>query len=96
MVQRCQRTTNVNPKSRNTLNETVDDMSLSFIVEYSVPLGINCKIIKNADIGNMQVCIGCFVFIKIMYGISLRTVLFLHTSFVVSLMIINCMHKWLS
>ena len=36
MVQRCQRTTNVNPKSRNTLNETVDDMSLSFIVKYSV------------------------------------------------------------
>ena len=92
MVQRCQRTTNVNPKSRNTLNETVDDMSLSFIVQYSV----NCKIMKNADIGNMQVCIGCVVFIKIMYGISLRTVLFLHTSFVVSLMIINCMHKWLS
>ena len=92
MVQRCQRTTNVNPKSRNTLNETVDDMSLSFIVKYSV----NCKIMKNADIGNMQVCIGCVVFIKIMYGISLRTVLFLHTSFVVSLMIINCMHKWLS
>ena len=92
MVQRCQRTTNVNPKSRNTLNETLDDMSLIFIVRYS----INCKIIKNADIGNMQVCIGCFVFIKIMYGISLRTVLFLHTSFVVSLMIINCMHKWLS
>ena len=54
------------------------------------------KMMKNADIGNMQVCIGCFVFIKMMYGISLRTVLFLHTSFVVSLMIINCMHKWLS
>ena len=86
MVQRCQRTTNVNPKSRNTLNETLDDMSLSFIVKYSV----------NADTGDMQVCIGCFVIIKIMYGISLRTVLFLHTSFVVSLMIINCMHKWLS
>ena len=55
-----------------------------------------CKIIENTDVMNMQVCIGCFVFIKIMYGISLRTVLFLHTSFVVSLMIINCMHKWLS
>ena len=93
MLERCQRTTNVNPKSRNTLTETVDDMSLSSIVEYSVPLG---KKMKNADIGNMQVCIGCFVFIKIMYSISLRTVLFLHTSFVVSLMIINCMHKWLS
>ena len=89
MVQRCQRTTNVNPKSRNTLNEKVDDISLSFIVKYSVPLGMS-------TLGNMQVCIGCFIFIKIMYGISLRTVLFLHTSFVVSLMIINCMHKWLS
>ena len=89
MVQRCQRTTKVNHRSRNTLNETVDDMRLSF--ERS-----RTQIMKNADIGNMQVCIGCFVFIKIMYGISLRTVLFLHTSFVVSLMIINCMHKWLS
>ena len=53
MVQRCQRTTNVNPKSRNTINETVDDMSLSFIVKYSV----NCKIMKNADIRNMQVAL---------------------------------------
>ena len=76
MVQRCQRTTNVNPKSRNTLNEKVDDISLSFIVKYSVPLGMS-------TLGNMQVCIGCFIFIKIMYGISLRTVLFLNTSFVV-------------
>ena len=29
MLERCQRTTNVNPESRNTLNETVDDMSLT-------------------------------------------------------------------